>query len=691
MKRYTAILSFATISALYGADGVFNLGKIDVNASTQTAYNSSVKIIDSQEMKDQERKTIVEALDLLPGASIQNFGARNEQMIMIRGFDVKHAPLFIDGIPVAVPYDGYVDFSRFTTFDLSQIEVSKGLASPLLGANTFAGAINLVTKKPSKSLEVEAGVGLFSGDGKTGYLNIGSNQGKYYIQASASETKRDTYPLSDDFVVKNPINEDGRNRNNAYAKDNKINFKIGYTPNDTDEYALNYIRQNADKGVPPTEKDDLGKRGFWQWKYWDKESLYFLSKTDFGNWYLKTHLFNDTFKNSLAIYTDNTYSTYSYAGVGNPSWYDEYTRGGSVESGVKLSDANTLKMALHYKIDDHKEGGANQIAVYEMKDKIGSLGIEDSHAFSDTLKLTLGTSYDKEKIDTAQNTNYGSPEAYYDDDAGAHQNTTTGYSATKEFNNGDTSSFNPILKLDGKINDTLSWYGGIAGKSRIPSIKDRYSFKFKTFVPNPDLNAEKTINYEIGGTKTFGNASITGAVFYADVTDYIQSAYIPLWYKSGSIYTQQQQLQNIGKVTQKGLELSAFYVPMESVTLEGSYTYLDMSNEIDASQKITDVPKHKFIATISYKPIENLTWMNIYEYDSERYAAIGTTGKAPNVKNVYVTTGSISVWNTKVIFDITQNISLDAGINNVLDKNYYYSYGFPEAGRMYYGDIRYTF
>jgi outer membrane receptor protein involved in Fe transport len=152
MKKHFFVLSLAAVSALYSADGVFDLGKIDVNGVGE-ATNSTITVIDAQEIQDQERKTIVEALNLLPGATIQNFGARNEQMIMIRGFDVKHAPLYIDGIPIAVPYDGYVDFSRFTTFDLSQIEVSKGLTSPLLGANTFAGAINLVTKKPTKSFE----------------------------------------------------------------------------------------------------------------------------------------------------------------------------------------------------------------------------------------------------------------------------------------------------------------------------------------------------------------------------------------------------------------------------------------------------------------------------------------------------------------------------------------------------------
>lgn len=691
MKKHILILSLAAVSALYSADGVFDLGKIDVSGVGE-ASSSTTTVIDAQEMQDQERKTIVEALNLLPGATIQNFGARNEQMIMIRGFDVKHAPLYIDGIPIAVPYDGYVDFSRFTTFDLSQIEVSKGLASPLLGANTFAGAINLVTKKPTKSFEGDMGIGAFSGNGRTGYINMGSNQGSYYVQASASKTQRDDYPLSHNFPS-GLTYEDGGSRNNSYAKDDKINLKAGYTPNSTDEYSINYIRQNADKGVPPyTSLVNQNSAKFWQWRYWDKQSLYFLSKTDFGNWYLKSRVYYDKFQNSLAMYTSPTYSTYSFGGVGNPSWYDEYTKGASVETGVKLSTINTLKMALHYKIDDHQEGGANQAAVYEMKDTIGSVGVEDTHVFSNALKLTFGGSYDKEKIDTAQNTQYGkSNTAYYNDALGISQNTTTGYTTSQAFNNGKTGMFNPMFKLDGKIDDSLTWYGGIAHKSRIPSIKDRYSFKFNTFVPNPELNSEKTINYEIGGTKRLGTASINGAIFYADVNDYIQNAYIPLWYKSGTTYTQQQQLQNVGKVTLKGFEVSAVYAPLDSLVFNGSYTYLKMSNEVDESQKITDVPKNKVIVTAAYTPIEKLTWFNTYEYDSERYASIGTTGSGATTKNVYDNTGSLSVWNTKATYHVTKALSCDLGINNVFDRNNYYSYGFPEAGRMFFGNVRYKF
>lgn len=692
------LFSLAAATALLGAEeGVFDLGKVDVTSTSETIAGTTT-VIDAQTMRDTDSKTVVEAVNLLPGTYVQNNGGRNEQMIMIRGFDVKHAPLFIDGIPIAVAYDGYVDFSRFTTFDLSEIEVSKGLVSPLMGANVFAGAVNMVTKKPTKKFEGDAGGGLASGSGKDGYINLGTNQGSYYVQASVSRMERETFPLSDDFVVKNPTNEDGGDRNNAYGEDNKINLKFGYTPNETDEYAINFISQKAKKGVPPHEKDDLAKRGFWQWDRWDKQSLYFLSKTYFDNWYIKTRLFDDEFDNSLATYTNNGLYDTLNGTTGNPSWYDDYTRGGSVESGVNLSKANTLKFAAHYKIDNHKEGGANQVEVYEMEDSISSIGIEDVHQFSDTLKLVIGASYDKEEIELAQNTNYGRKgTTYYIGSPTGPQ--TQIYSNTEEFDQGDTSAFNPMFKFEGNYGDSISWYGGVAGKSRIPTIKDRYSFRIQTFIPNPELEPEETINYEIGGTRTFGDFTVGGALFYADVTNYIQDAYIPVW----AGYTkkvngvekrftdQQKQLQNIGEVTQKGLEISAMYMPSESLMIQGSYTYLDMTNEIDESQKITDVPKNKLIVMAAYTLFGGLTWFNTYEYTSERYAAVGTTGKAPDVKNTYETVDSVILWNTKATYQATDALAFDLGVNNVLDRNNYYSYGYPEPGRVVFGNVRYTF
>ena len=692
MNYKVLALSLITASVLMGE--TFELGKIEVSDTKEgESVTSTTTVIDSTTMQEQEQKTIVESLNGIPGVAIQNVAGRNEQMIMLRGFDVKHAPLFIDGIPVAVPYDGYVDFSRFTTFDLSEIEVSKGLTSVLLGPNTFAGAINMVTKKPTKEFEGEMGAGIFSGGGKDGYITAGTNQGEYYGIVSVSGMSRDNYPLAGDYKSVNSA-EDGGSRENSYAKDTKINLKVGYTPNSTDEYSLNYIKQDADKGVPPfAGLTGTGQLKYWKWKYWDKDSLYFLSKTDFDTWYIKTRLFYDVFKNSLAIYTDSSYSTLSSSSA-NPSYYDDNTKGASVETGFRLSSDDLLKAAIHYKRDSHLEGGTDTSTgaastEYRMQDDIYSLGLEYQRTLLPSTKLTVGISYDGDEVQKAENTNYTSSASYtYTSGAASNAGGTVinNYSTNQSFDLGDSSSFNPMIKLDTKIDDSASVYAGISKKSRMPSIKDRYSYKFKTYVPNPDLEEESTINYEIGATKSFDSLVFRGAVFYADISDYIQSAYVPIWYNSGSTHTQQQQLQNIGDVSQKGFELSSSWALNDSWSLDGSYTYLDMKNESDSSVKITDVPKNKLLASTKYEFNKRFAWITTYEYDSERLTSYATSGTT-----TYYSSDSASIWGTKVIFNYTKALAFEVGVKNMFDNNYYVTYGYPEAGRVFYSNVKYKF
>ena len=691
--KFKVSLALSLITASLLMAETFELGKIEVIDTKDATKTSTTTVLDSQTMQNNESTTIVEALNLLPGVSIQNGGGRNEQMIMLRGFDVKHAPLFIDGIPISVPYDGYVDFNRFTTYDLSQIELSKGLTSVLLGANTFAGAINMVTKKPTKEFEGEVGLGVYSGNGKDGYITAGTNQGSYYGIVTLSGTQKDNYPLSDDFPSGIKY-EDGGSRNNSASKDNKINLKVGYTPNSTDEYSFNYIKQHATKGVPVfsgvidgtvIQDNTTGKAGgtvhFWKWDYWDKESFYFLSKTDFDTWYVKTRLFYDKFENKLDMYTDSTYTT--LASDSTP--YDDNTKGASIETGIRLFEADTLKFALHHKIDTHKELSTPAI---EMQDEISSFGAEYKKPITNATTLTLGASYDWEKAQEAPNSNYGKTGFTFTQGAASNAGgtTMTSYTTLQNFELGEASSFNPMIKVETKMDETFFVYGGISKKSRIPSIKDRYSYKLGNYIPNPDLQEESIVNYEIGGTKAFDNLVVRTALFYAKIEDFIQNAYVPVWYNKGTTHTQQQQLQNIGEVTQKGFELEASFMATDNLSFDASYTRLEMTNETDSSVKITNVPKHKFLISSNYAFNKNISWMTSFEYDSESY-----TSYVLSNSDVYYSSGSASLWGTKLVYKPTKALALEVGVKNLFDENYYITYGYPEAGRVFYSNVKYTF
>ena len=670
-KKISFVVATTLFANFASANQTYELGQIDVLGAKDSKFKSNV--VYSEDMVLEEKNTVLDALNSVSGINVKNSGGRNEQTVTMRGMSPRHFPVFIDGIPVAVAYDGYVDFSRFTTFDLSQIQVSKGLSSPLLGANTFAGAINLVTKKPTKEFEGTASAGIFSGNGKKTYLNLGTNQGKYYVQASGSFMDRDNYPMSKDFKETSFTNkgitttQDNDKRVESFSEDKKINLKVGYTPNDTDEYAINYINQKADKGVPYTTKPTIsgGKddRRYWDWDYWNKESVYFLSNTDFKYAYLKSRIFYDKFKNQLSTYKDNKYNQLdsNYAG-----WYDDNTKGISLEVGQYDTQRNSIKLALHAKKDTHNENDGTTNTEYLMKINTYSFGVEDTFRFTDNFRVIAGASWDKDDVKRADNTRYDASK-------------TSGVASIKEFENNSSTAFNPMIKFEYDIDDTLGVYAGVSEKSRFASIKDRYSYRMNKTIPNPELKPEKTINYELGVNKTFDNQGVKAVLFYADMKDFIMTKKVANPFGAGTI----DQNNNLGEVRQKGFELEYFYAFDSGLTFDANYTRLLLEDKED-KENVTNAPKDKVSLSLSYELLKDLTTNVNMQYASKMHSS--------NLKNeTFKDVGGSSIWNAKVAYDITKSLTVDLGASNIFDKNYDLDYGYPEAGRVVYSNLTYKF
>ncbi|QBE64643.1 TonB-dependent receptor plug domain-containing protein [Pseudoduganella lutea] len=196
--------AFVLASASAETPRVFILGEIGT-ATLPHAPSQVGDSISADEICRHDRVNAGEAIDLLSGVSLSKQGQRNELMLWVRGFNLRQVPVYVDGIPVYVLYDGYADMGRFTTFDLARIDVAKGYSSALYGANTLGGATNLVSRRPVLAFEDDADAGLTRGrgghgNGESAYLNAGSNQGSWYVQGSLSYTTQDSYRLGRSFV-----------------------------------------------------------------------------------------------------------------------------------------------------------------------------------------------------------------------------------------------------------------------------------------------------------------------------------------------------------------------------------------------------------------------------------------------------------------------------------------------------------
>ncbi|MHC6225093.1 TonB-dependent receptor plug domain-containing protein [Pseudomonas sp. X10] len=662
-----ALAAVSAQAALAETDKAFTLGEIQISAPQDETLSTGSSVIEQQDMRLHDRETVGRALELAPGVNLGYMGGRAEQVVFVRGFDRLQVPVYIDGIPTYVPYDGNIDLGRFTTYDLSRIEVAKGFASLLYGPNTLGGAINLVTRRPTEAFEGEVGGGLELTDhgnvnAYRSYANVGSNQGNWWMQGGVSYVNYDYTLLPDDFKPTNDQQGKGR-RENSKKRDGKFSFKLGFTPNETDEYVLGYVQQEGRKGQP-TYAGDLPATGqrkrWWEWPQWDKTSLFIATNTRFGEHGLKTRVYHDTFKNSLESFVYNN-GIVGPMQPGFPSKYDDESTGFSVEGDLALSEGNRLGIAYHFKEDVHRSRDGSDPQTH-FRDQTQSIALEDTLRLNEVFSLVGGVSYNYRKSLDAENfgTNDASPtvKTLYDEPTGSDDAVNAQL--------GLFVNTGPLLDIDhdGQVRLT------VARKSRFATIKDRYSTRFGTVIPSPDLKSERATHYELGYTGSLAALwSLDAALFVSNIEDSIQQVTVA---PQPNCAAPCGQYQNIAKARNQGLELG-LKGDLGEWQLGASYTWLDRENRSNPELRPIDTPRHNLFASATWN---RGAWRHTgsVEAASRRYSMSDGSQMA----------AGYAVYNLKTGYSFSNDVRVEAGVRNLFDRLYEYSEGYPEMGRNYF-------
>jgi iron complex outermembrane recepter protein len=660
------VLALTMMSSAALADGqaaksdengdVFTLGRVEVVGTSESVKYPALEVVSGEDMLQFDTETVSEAANLVPGVTLSRKGGRNESTVHVRGFDLRRTPLYLDGIPIYFPYDGYPDLGRFFTYDLSELVISKGFASVLYGPNSMGGAINMVSRRPTREFEGNAGAGYSSVDQYHTFANFGTRQKNWYFQGGGSWFGSNGFEMSEHFH--NTTYENGGKRNNASQEDWKVSGKLGLTPNSTDEYALSYIYQNGEKDQPLYTGDNPGEKiKFWRWPYWRKQSLYFTSNTAIGDKsYVKTRTYYDKFKNSLEYFTDSTYSALDKS-MGYRSMYDDSTVGCSLEAGTSLIPNNELKMAFHFKDDVHREETLTTPR-QRFEDRVYSFAFEDTIRLTGKLSAIIGISYDI--LDGVQAHKYDSKSTAYFDAPLANED-----------------ALNPQGTLMYSYSDTGKAHASVAMKTRFPSMKERTTMGLDgTTIPNPDLKPETTINYELGVQDVIaGLVKVKSSVFFNDIRDYIEGVVIGTVLVNGKP-KDQKQIRNIGRVQRYGYELEAVAPLSDRIEAGFNYTFMYNKNR-SGDEPVTDLPKHKFFVYGRYSPLKALSLLASLEYDTKRYGDAGYNA------------GQFVVINTKASYEPLKDVMVEVGVNNLLDRDYELAEGYPEPGRTFFVQARY--
>ncbi len=328
---------------------------------------ADVTVITSQQISDRGYRTVTDALEDVPGARVMQSGVgAYESHITLNGD--QRVLVLVDGRR----FNNSMGSMVKATFDahtlppvdmIEKIEVVKGGASTLYGADAVGGVINIITKTPEETTgKIRVGYGSW-GNQDLG-LSVGGKVDKNGIQVAASRNKASYFKYKD----KNGDTRKWPGQSN-YTQDN-ISLKLTHDFTESDGLTLNYDYSIMEGNNPysvnsyapsPVDKktNNVGLRYDW----------------------------NRDAKNSGYLQTYRNYTNYF-----NLGGMDETDWGIESQQNFVLSDTNTLVGGLEY-----RDAKAHNETSYQGKKGYNNKAVflQDQWQFAPTWQLNTGVRYDK--------------------------------------------------------------------------------------------------------------------------------------------------------------------------------------------------------------------------------------------------------------------------------------------------------
>lgn len=643
-----SVLLLLSPGILSAAHDSITLGTIEVVG--QSWMQATTTTVSSNQLKKGKAITLTDILSLVPGMTDSFTGGRNENHFALRGFGVRYVPVYIDGLQVTAPYDKSTDPGRFVLAGYDRVEVSTGYTSLTLGPNAFAGAINLVSRRPEGEYEagIDSGLTANSDWQRASWWTAASASGKkgdFWFRADFFWAERDFMPVSADSPGK-----DGSRRKNSDSDNRTINLELAWNPANGDEYILRAGIQRGAKNIPTydgtntMDNSSLATR-FWEMPFWNRNSIALMGKTILSTSVLvRTRLWYDEFDNEIDSYTGLLHTALS--STRTKSVYEDYNFGFSSEFVIQASARLTLQPFVFLRHDSHSSSYIGQLVTEQQKDTTLSAGLENTFHIAGGLTARAGAALSLLVPGMATKANT----------AGDHLSEYT-----------DEYVIDPLPACDWQAG--LYWqadqntliHATLARRTRFPTLKDRYSSRMGVAWPNPDIKPETGIGAEIGVTRDFGKFVKARAVaFFKHCDDYIQIAPKKI---DG---VTKDQYQNIGRIQIPGLELTvAGAASIIEYTL--ACTWMNPDN-LDELARPYDLPRLRLKAELGFQVRDNLRLTGDWQYIGSRNTQTVEMGGAQ-------LTGFEVAWNP------TAWTTIRTGVDNLLDVDYASTEGFSMAGR----------
>lgn len=216
-----------TLSAQETVDSLRSLemGEVVVSAlrslSNVESLPIKIHVVNKKQIEENQPLTPVEALQYIPGVTRQSDGGLASTPI-IRGLSRERAPLLIDGNPYV---GGRIrSYALIDPFQIERIELIKGPASAFWGSDAVSGLVNIVTRKAENGYGKDMKIG---GSVYGGYQSVADfYRGRVELEGSGNGL---------DFLIGagmrnagNTMTPKGEIENSQFESTN-FDFNVGYS------------------------------------------------------------------------------------------------------------------------------------------------------------------------------------------------------------------------------------------------------------------------------------------------------------------------------------------------------------------------------------------------------------------------------------------------------------------------------
>jgi vitamin B12 transporter len=634
------------------------LPPITVSATTiPTPTNqvaSSVTVITAEDLERDQRRTVPDALNAVPGLNVvQTGGPGGQASVFMRGTNSNHVKVFIDGIDASDPSNpnGAFDFAHLLSGDIERIEVLRGPQSGLYGSDAIGGVISITTKKGEGPPKVTA---ILEG-GSFGTFNqaigLSGSQANFNYVFNVQHTRSTSTPVT-------PLNllAPGEMRNNDSYNNWTYSTKLGADL--SENVAVNLVGRYTDAklgftgdnfGLFPVElpeamqstqvNHNLYTRGEVVWSLFDNRFKNFFGMSYTNQWNFNVNPNPDFASNNFFLSPSVGPPTTNLGVRTKYDWRGE----------AKLVPGQTLVLGLERQTDSLRT------------DTTGTTDFPFGNFIQTTTTASTGNkagyielqSEFSKRLFLVSNIRYDDNESF-----GPHT----------------TWRLAPVFIVPGTETKLKATYGtGFKAPSLNQLFVNNPSFLFSA---NPNLLPELSKGYDFGFEQSVlhDRLSFGATYFHNSITNLIN-------FVTTDPLTGASSLANIGLAKTHGVEAFASVVVTENVKVRGDYTATRTRDETTGLE-LTRRPRNKASLSAIWTPIDRLSLSTTVLYVGS-WVDINRNGSIPRLDAPQYTTVNIAA-----NYEVDKHVAVFARADNLFNYQYQDPTGFMRPGLGVFGGVR---